>query len=916
MGELPPFAVFFEAVHRGRPPLPWQERLAGLAASNDWPREIGVPTGLGKTAVLDVAVWALAVDASCDPQARRAARRTWYVVNRRLLVDAAFEHGKLLAKLLKEPGTLGHHWPEHGPEHLDALRAVASALGSLAVVGVEQGPLCVVRLRGGAELGERPPDPSQPSLLFATVPMFASRWLFRGYGSSAGMRPVDAALAGMDSLVLLDEAHLALPLVRLREPLLACDAGDPTSVLRRERAAPRFVALTATGDSRDFDLDERDLANPIVRRRLEAAKPVELRESSAKALAKDLAQAAVEATGTTTRRRCLVFVNSPANARATASALEEELRRRELEGRVLVLTGQMREREAVEVRSLLLDEVSGLPAGRDRAKEDTQKLFVVATQTLEVGADLDADVVVTETAGLRALVQRLGRCNRLGESPDPLVVICHAADNRSPLYGEEPAQAWEQLRAAPKPLSLSPGRVRDVLRGPSTLDLELPEPLPALVWEWAKTTRAPAGEAPPEAYFSPDDDVARVSVCWRAYQPEEGGELVTPVGADEAVDLRIGELSSFLRQRGLDQVRRLRPDRAALESCAPSALRPGDVVVLDPVVGGYDRLGWNPDATEPVLDVSLLDGRLLPLVRPVVDNLVPGGEERTALYQRILGLERALEDEADVDADVAALLEALRASAPHPSVTPEEWGACCERLEPRLEVLRDGTLALPRVRLSLTKLVVPRLDALEQLSFDATSRALFEHLESVGELARRIADRLGLPEALCATVEHAGRTHDLGKLDGRFQRWLDPDGEASEPLAKSGVSLAAAERARVQAGWPRGGRHEATSARLVAAWLERAGLPHVDRDLVVHLVVAHHGQGRPLVATVADAEPEEVEATLGGISVRTTSAIGDVDWEQPRRFRSLCERYGYWGLALLEAIVRQADHLASQAVVA
>ena len=29
------------------------------------------------------------------------------------------------------------------------------------------------------------------------------------------------------------------------------------------------------------------------------------------------------------------------------------------------------------------------------------------------------------------------------------------------------------------------------------------------------------------------------------------------------------------------------------------------------------------------------------------------------------------------------------------------------------------------------------------------------------------------------------------------------------------------------------------------------------------------------------------------------------------RFRRCCEHYGYWGLALLEAIVRQADHQVS-----
>ena len=64
---LPTFAEFYRAIN-GREPFPWQARLAGLVAEEErWKSEIGVPTGLGKTACLDIAVWWLASQAGARP---------------------------------------------------------------------------------------------------------------------------------------------------------------------------------------------------------------------------------------------------------------------------------------------------------------------------------------------------------------------------------------------------------------------------------------------------------------------------------------------------------------------------------------------------------------------------------------------------------------------------------------------------------------------------------------------------------------------------------------------------------------------------------------------------------------------------------------------------------------------------------
>jgi len=86
-----------------------------------------------------------------------------------------------------------------------------------------------------------------------------------------------------------------------------------------------------------------------------------------------------------------------------------------------------------------------------------------------------------------------------------------------------------------------------------------------------------------------------------------------------------------------------------------------------------------------------------------------------------------------------------------------------------------------------------------------------------------------------------------------------------------------------------------------------------EATLLRHLMITHHGHGRPLVPTSAPA-PMTTTIDAWGVSVRDACTDpGRADWLQPDRFRRLSEQYGYWGLALLEALLRQADHVASNA---
>ena len=193
---------------------------------------------------------------------------------------------------------------------------------------------------------------------------------------------------------------------------------------------------------------------------------------------------------------------------------------------------------------------------------------------------------------------------------------------------------------------------------------------------------------------------------------------------------------------------------------------------------------------------------------------------------------------------------------------------------------------------------------------------LDRHGHAVGTRARSLAERIGLPDDLLDVLERAATLHDIGKADARFQRWLDSGRESGPLLAKSDAPRHRWEAMRVGSGWPRGGRHEDLSARLVCAWLARRpdwGSP-LQRDLLVHLVISHHGKGRPLVPPAVDGTTGSVGGVVEGVSVTASADLAMVDWEQPGRFRRLQEQLGPWGLALLEAIVIRADHAVSAGV--
>ena len=947
--EMPTFEDFYRAIN-DRSPFPWQARLARqIAAQSEWPAEIGVPTGLGKTACLDIAVWWLASQAHLPAEQRPTPTRIWWVVNRRLLVDEASRHAEHIQALLSDPDSKGGT-----AECAETLSRAAARLKRLAGPGANE-PIHVIPLRGGIAL-RRPPNPAQPSIIVSTIPMYGSRLLFRGYGSSRSMRPIDAALAGTDSLVLVDEAHLARHLRDLIPKLRQCTPAGTNRLLPARRDAPQVVSLTATGDSSShdrFDLDAADLANATICERVYAAKPVGIDEAPKGDAAKALQDAALTMLAeASSPASCVIFCNTPSLARRVFSLVKNH--KLGADSDLMLVTGRTRQRDSDELRRRLLSPSEGAPALAGPRPDRKRHLIVVATQTLEVGADLDFEYLVTEQCGIRALTQRLGRLNRLGRHQHARAVYVHRPHplrfDGWPVYGTEPEVVLQRLESGgfeEAEVNLSPNVIAKRLGEPEDDPGRAPEVLPDLLWEWIKTTTPPHGEAPVEPYFSGiGEKRPTVSVLWRAYLPTtedakdpdtfagEATEQHDGVAAltrlwprihnDEVIELPLSESVAALQKRKFAQVHRI-ADGNTVELVQLADLRPGDTVVLPVDAGMCDAYGWDAEGADPVVDLSLKRSGL-PLDRSALSALC--GNQSGQPDADLLSALRDARGEGDEEPDETRMQEAA-ASLISMLRERDMFGFESADRDEFLDSLDPAPVRplneVPRLEVSSVE-PTASLDESDEVSLcdqlPPEAMELVAHGEAVGDRARRLAAALGLSARLADVIALAGKCHDVGKADSRFQRWLNPkalapaDDPSHAPLAKSRMGKSLWSAARSDAGWPRGGRHEELSARLVKGWIAASGscLDDDDQNLLLHLVISHHGKGRPLVVPVTDGTPESVRWTFeNGMDVSVTADLSQTDWNQPTRFRRLNEKHGPWGLALLEALIRQADHEVSAA---
>ncbi len=840
----------------GHAPFPWQRRLFERMCAGEVPRALDLPTGLGKTSAM--AIWLVAKAAGA-----LLPRRLVYIIDRRAVVDQATAEAERLRARLEEGDAA-------------VLKEMRSALG------LGDRPFPVSTLRGRfADNREWLSAPDGVAIVVGTVAMIGSRLLFSGYGVGRRMRPVQAALLGVDALFVLDESHLVPPFEALLDRLTTgrAELGEPSD---GSAPPPRLLALSATGGEREdvFSLDAEDEAHSVVGQRIQAVKKVEIREAAdAKALPEHLAEAALELVtqeGGLCPGRVIVFCDRRQDARKAAAALVKDLKahgltKQEAEVRVRLFTGARRGFER-ERDTLLLAELGFLAGEAPLADGGEPPAFLVATSAAEVGVDLDSDHMVADLVEWERTVQRLGRVNRRGAREASRVVVLDAsaaqkdADRRERLKRTRALlERLASMEGGASPANLS--RLRreadeNLITAASTPPPLWPRLERAQIEDWAMTAlddhpgRAPVG--PWLRGWVSEEPTAEV--IWRRHLPwgekmrapraeevEEFFRLARPHPV-EGIETTISEIVKGVRKRAkavkqaseearrrgekvdetryrallLSPSRRLRrglvlDDLAALGEKGGSSIGPRDLLVLPACFGGLDREGFLSGAAKE--DVGVADDGSLDEGFSVLRQAWAAAPEEVLGYKIEAGGEAPDAEEEEAGTKVSGRGRWRRAFAM----------VLSESEEGKLHML---SVLMPRN-------AVPPDRAVGRDVF------LVDHLEHVREEVAALAARLGLPEKLRKALEAAGLLHDLGKKRALWQDFAMAPRDR-RPLAKSAAGYRGP-------GFLGGYRHEFGSLTDIegkrhdpvtdAAERLLTGLDAEMRALLLHLVAAHHGEG-------------------------------------------------------------------------
>lgn len=914
------FESFFKNI-LGNVPFLWQKRLLEWLNNGeigDAPVQCNIPTGLGKTAIIPIWLWAYLT----QDERSNIPRRLVYVVDRRTIVDQATDEA---VNLLQKWDVLKQS--EFG--HLLLKKPVVSTL------------------RGQyADNHFWLKDPTQPAIIVGTIDMIGSRLLFSGYGNLGKYsRSLQAGLLGQDTLFVVDEAHLCPAFV---ETLIAVQK----QIQRYPSFKPfRVILLSATQTatrkelsihSKVFsllpkELDELEVAKRVTAKknlRFICCKPEQIKEEQA--FANKMADEAVSLAQNA--NAVVVFVNTVRMAEIVFESLNKS--KSIPEEQISVLTGEKRGYE----RDNWIK--SGIPAlfQKEHTMPDRRSLshpiFMIATAAGEVGINFDADHAVCDLVSLERMIQRLGRVNRFGYADSQIRVVLDSqgmealnqanewlsgiGDEIINITGDERSAQKKQLSAVLYVLQKLPNVKGSFSAAPANF-LEL----------FCKLARHPIlnlafTKAPicPPLDESKLDDWSLTTLSNKDYPRSQVGYWLRGLTPDESLSVRLAwrkDLNYAISQKDAIAMVNEMPLRQA-ETAQISPFRVNDflgkllkqypkdehfLVILDTSSElnslciadlpekSEDRFRFISNATIilPTCVGGLSDGLLAPNnPKEATDVYDLSFQKNSPDFQRILV-------EPNVNGWVASMLLENKAIGYSNSISESIDGYLTElKLDYKFlfcsgvsEEDEDLFKRFPQKNDSPHILYFARSSSLDMSDIDngtslRSEVTLEDHSQITYDTICGIVKNLNLDPNVADSIIKACRFHDLGKKRLAWQKAVH-NFNTAQILAKSGT------KKQFNNNYTQGYRHEFGSIREIQT---NPDLKQACNDLILHLIAAHHGYARP------GFEPRSYQ--ILPLQKQCENEAHEVEM----RFARLQRMFGWWQLAYLESLVKCADALASE----
>jgi len=629
----------------------------------------------------------------------------------------------------------------------------------------------------------------------------------------------------------------------------------------------QVMELTATsrGSGTVFALSDKDRAAPEVRKRIEAKKAIYLHENKEpKKLADEVADLALKHKDSD--RAVLVFVRKVDDVDRIVKKLPT--------GSAEQLTGTLRgmERDRLVRRPIFQRFLPESSRDKDVAPAKGT-VYLVCTSAGEVGVNISADHLACDVSTFESTAQRFGRVNRFGNCDDTRIDIVYPNefdDSDLDARRKKTLDLLLQLNGNASPAALaaldSEARIAAFAPPPTVL------PTSDILFDaWALTTirgRLP-GRPMVEPYLHGISgwEPPETQVAWREEVGVISGGLLDECKPEDLLEdypLKPHEILRDNSRRVFDRLQKLK----ALKDTQVWIVSEDDTVevttLAELITAGREKIERKMVLLPPAAG-GLTDGMLSDnpeRANDVADELFDGQGNRRRV--------RVWDDDEHYEAKTENMRLVRRIDLPVDGQDDE--GPSWRWFELPTDGDTDGSKSNKK-------------PVLWQVHTD----------DVTNNVAACVAD-LPLPQELKNAIVLAAKWHDLGKWRKLFQTILGNFAYPNTVFAKSGK-----KGGRV----PELYRHEFGSlvdvldeGQPYCAELRRL---HPDmQDVVLHLIAVHHGYGRPhfLADRVFDPEPKGQKAEEIAAAVM-------------RRFARLQRRYGRWGLAYLESLLRAGDYAAS-----